>query len=121
MTIISPSVGKAHRIEARMKKAKKEEIEDFAEVSERNYRPVEEDPTEKMLKIVCNGAAVGVLAGLVVAQLPGNENFLFGYFLQDGGLAILGYAGTGLVIGALGGWLYAKLRPQNAPKRGTNM
>src|ERR1700752_689983 len=97
-----------------MKKAKKEEIEDFAEVSERNYRPVEDDGTEKMLKIVTKGAAFGAMAGLMVAQLPGNENVLFGYFLQDGGLAILGYAGAGLLLGALAGWLYALISGKNS-------
>src|SRR5262245_58724839 len=97
------------------KETKKEEIEDFAEVSERNYRPVEDDATEKVLKVVTKGAALGTMGGLVVGQLPGNENELFGYFLQDGGVAILGYAGTGLLLGALAGWLYTRLPERRAP------
>jgi hypothetical protein len=92
-----------------MKKKKKEEIDDFAEVSERNYRPVLDDPTEQVLKIVLKGAAAGVLAGVVISQFPSNENFLFGYYFNDGGLVILAYCGAGLVIGAFAGWLYALL------------
>ena len=95
-----------------MKNEKKEVIEDFAEVSERNYRPVEDDPTEKLLKAVCSGAAFGALAGLAVGQMPGNENVLFGYYMRDGGLALLGYGGAGVLLGALAGWIYARIVPR---------
>lgn len=91
----------------KMESKKDREIEeDFAKVSELNYRPVEDDETEKVLKVVSKGATWGALSGFLIAQLPSNYNFLFGYYLSDSGLVLLGYVGVGLVIGALGGWLY---------------
>lgn len=96
-----------------MKKLKSDEIEDFAKVSEMNYQPVEDDETEKVLKVVCKGAAWGVFAGLVYAQLPANENILFGHYVRDGGLVILAYCGIGLVIGALAGWLCTLMPEKN--------
>ena len=93
-----------------MKKKEDESEEDFARVSEANFRPVEDDETEKVLKVVSKGAAWGVLAGLSISQFYMSTNSLFGFYIRDGGLVILGYCGTGLAIGALAGWLYTLIR-----------
>lgn len=94
-------------MKSKMKSEKDREVEeDFAKVSELNYRPVEDDETEKILKVVSKGAIWGALAGFLIAQLPRNYNFLFGYYLSDSGLVLLGYCGVGLVIGVFAGWLY---------------
>lgn len=88
-----------------MKNEKNEEIEDFAKVSEMNYRPVEDDETEKVLKVVCKGAALGTMAGLSYSQIGTNDSFLFGHYVRDSGVVVLAYCGIGLVIGAFAGWL----------------
>jgi len=92
-----------------MKKAEEDETEeDFAKVSEANYQPVEDDDTEKMLKVVCNGAAWGAMAGLSYSQIGTHDSFLFGHYVRDSGLVILADTGIGLVIGAFAGWIYAR-------------
>ena len=95
-----------------MKKPEDETEEDFAKVSEVNYRPVEEDETEKVLKVLSKCAAWGAMAGLAFSQTGTNDSFLFGHYVRDGGLVILADAGIGLVIGAFVGWIYTRL-PRN--------
>jgi hypothetical protein len=92
------------------KNEKKSDIEeDFAKVSELNYESVEDDKAEQILKAVSKGATWGALAGLVISQLPGNDNFLFGYYVRDGGLVVLADVGVGVLVGACAAWLYGTM------------
>ena len=95
----------------RTKHETKDEIEeDFEKVSEVNYRPVEEveeDESEKTLKIVFKGAKWGFYAGFVAAMIyiQMRTPTSLGFYPGDIGLVFLAFLGPGTAIGALYAWL----------------
>lgn len=92
------------------KQMKRDEIEEeFAKVSEANYRPapVEDDETETLLKVVFKGAKWGFVAGMVVAMvyIQIHTPSSLGFYPGDVGVVLFVCAGSGAAIGALFAWL----------------
>ena len=88
----------------------REEIEEeFAKVSEANYRPdpVEDDATENLLKIVFKGAKWGFAAGFAVAMIyiQIHTPASLGFYPGDAGVVLFACIGSGAAIGALLAWL----------------
>jgi hypothetical protein len=98
-----PAIGKN-------KQMTRDEIEqEFAKVSEANYRPVEDDDdeTETLLKIVFKGAKWGFVAGFLVATvyIQIHTPSSLGFYTGDVGLVFFACMGPGAAIGALFAWL----------------
>jgi len=88
----------------------REEIEEeFAKVSEANYRPdpVEDDATENLLKVVFKGAKWGFVAGCAVAMvyIQIHTPASLGFYPGDAGVVLFACIGPGAAIGALLVWL----------------
>jgi hypothetical protein len=103
-----PAIGKK-------KQMTRDEIEEeFARVSEANYRPdpVEDDETEESLKIVFKGAKWGFVAGMAVAMIyiQIHTPSSLGFYPGDVGVVLFACIGPGAAIGALFAWLGAWLR-----------
>jgi hypothetical protein len=83
--------------------------EEFAKVSEANYKPDEEDDdeTEEVFKIVFKGAKWGFVAGFVVAMvyLQMHTPASLGFYPGDAGLVLFACMAPGAAIGALFAWL----------------